>query len=67
MKITLDIDADVLQAARELATMEHVTAGSMISALARMGLGERTDDAVADRPLGKVVSLEEARRIVQDG
>jgi len=37
MRTTLDIDADVLQAAKELAAKEKTTAGAVISALARRG------------------------------
>lgn len=38
MRTTLDIEDDVLQAARELAQREGATAGQVISALARRGL-----------------------------
>ena len=38
MRTTLDIDDDVLQAAKELAEREGGTAGRVISALARRGL-----------------------------
>lgn len=38
MRTTLDIEDDVLQAARELAQREGRTAGQVISALARRGL-----------------------------
>jgi hypothetical protein len=38
MRITLDIEDDVLQAAEELAHREGSTAGQVISALARRGL-----------------------------
>lgn len=37
MRTTLDIDDDVLQAAKELATKERRTAGSVLSELARRG------------------------------
>ena len=37
MRTTLDIDADVLQAAKEVAAKERSTAGAVISALARRG------------------------------
>lgn len=48
MRTTLDIDEDVLQAAKELARREKKTAGQVISALARRALnhpaaGEGTD------------------------
>ncbi len=38
MRTTLDIEEDVLQAARELARREGGTTGEMISSLARRGL-----------------------------
>jgi hypothetical protein len=38
MRTTLDIEDDVLQAAKELATREKSTAGAVISRLARKGL-----------------------------
>ena len=37
MRTTLDIDDDVLQAAKELAAKERRTAGSVLSELARRG------------------------------
>lgn len=41
MRTTLDIDDDVLQAAKELAQARGRTAGQMISELARKGLEPR--------------------------
>jgi len=38
MRTTLDIDDDVLQAAKELASVHGKTAGQMLSELARRGL-----------------------------
>jgi hypothetical protein len=38
MRTTLDIDEDVLQAAKELAAGRGLTAGQMLSELARKGL-----------------------------
>jgi hypothetical protein len=38
MRTTLDIDDDILQAAKELARVEKKTAGQVISELARRGL-----------------------------
>ena len=45
MRTTLDIDEDVLSAAKELAQLEGKTAGQMLSELARRGLkrGERQE------------------------
>jgi hypothetical protein len=38
MRTTLDIEEDVLQAAKEIAAKEKSTAGAVISRLARQGL-----------------------------
>ena len=38
MRTTLDIDEDILIAAKELARAEHRTAGEILSRLARVGL-----------------------------
>lgn len=42
MRTTLDIDDDILQAAKELARAENKTAGQVISELARKGLTQAT-------------------------
>ena len=47
MRTTLDIDDDVLRAARELARREKKTAGRVISELARKALGSAPGDAPA--------------------
>jgi hypothetical protein len=41
MRTTLDIDDDVLQAAKELASRHKATTGKMLSELARKGLFHR--------------------------
>lgn len=38
MRTTLDIEADVLQAAKEIAANERSTAGAVLSKLARAGM-----------------------------
>lgn len=43
MRTTLDLDPDVLQAAKELAELRRSTAGKVISELARLGLQRRTE------------------------
>lgn len=43
MRTTLDIDEDVLQAAKELAVIRKSTAGKVLSQLARKGLQPRDD------------------------
>jgi hypothetical protein len=42
MRTTLDIDDDILQAAKELARAEKRTAGQVLSELARKGLTQAT-------------------------
>jgi len=39
VRTTLDIDVDVLQAAKEIAAGRRMTAGQVLSELARKGLG----------------------------
>ena len=69
MRTTLDIDEDVLQAAKELAAVRRLTAGRVISDLARAALEpvrvERTRNGVpllprrpagAPRPTMKLVN-----------
>lgn len=43
MRTTLDIDPDVLQAAREISRREKRTAGAVLSELARKGLRAGVD------------------------
>ncbi len=45
VRTTLDIDDDVLQAAKELAASRRQTAGQVLSELARTGLTERAPAA----------------------
>jgi hypothetical protein len=52
MRTTLDIEDDVLRAAKELAKREGCTAGQVISALARRGL---------TTPTGRAKKLEKVR------
>jgi hypothetical protein len=47
MRTTLDIDDDVLQAAKELAQRERKTAGRVLSELARRGMAKDTSSAKA--------------------
>ena len=46
MRTTLDIDDDVLQAAKELARTEKKTAGKVLSELVRKGLAAPADQGV---------------------
>jgi hypothetical protein len=50
MRITLDIDEDVLRAAKELARREKKTAGKMISELVRRALGASPPATAAKEP-----------------
>ncbi len=43
MRTTLDIDDDVLKAAKDLGRRRHETAGKVISCLAREALGSHAD------------------------
>jgi hypothetical protein len=73
MRTTLDIQDDVLQAAKELAQQEGTTAGEVISNLARRGLNvpathknnrPATRGGVPVLPSrGEVVTLEHVRKL----
>ena len=77
MRTTLDIEDDVLFAAKDLARREKKTAGQIISALARKGLAgteastAREPKAVCGfRPFpreGRVVSNELINKLREDG
>jgi hypothetical protein len=73
MRITLDIEDDVLQAAKELALQKNSTVGQIISNLARQGL--KTPNKVkkichsrGGVPLlpkrGAVITLEHVRKLM---
>ena len=74
MRTTLDIEDDILQAAKELASREGGTAGQVISTLARRGLSlpsagrknrSGTRGGVPVLPSrGEVVTLEHAQRLM---
>ncbi len=55
MRTTLDIDDDVLIAAKELARKDKVSAGRALSQLARTALGQATVEAVPSRRRGVTV------------
>ncbi len=50
MRTTLDIDDDVLSAAKELAKRERKTAGKFMSELMREALRKRAAGTIAGRP-----------------
>lgn len=55
MRTTLDIDEDVLQAAKELARAERKTAGRVLSDLARMALTSPDQSSESIGPRGTVL------------
>lgn len=72
MRTTLDIEDDILQAAKELAQREGSTAGQVLSALARKGLTiaptmkeKRMRGGVPILPSrGEVVTFERVRQLM---
>ena len=76
MRTTLDIEDDVLQAAKELAKSEGATAGEVISRLARNGLAHPTSDRKRITryrngvPLfpssGEIVTMEHIQKIMDE-
>jgi Arc/MetJ family transcription regulator len=71
MRTTVDIDDDVLQAARELAVKEKSTAGKIISSLARRALAttagsKRAKNAVPVLPRrGDVITIDHVKRLIE--
>ncbi|HEX8681787.1 MAG TPA: hypothetical protein VF707_05695 [Ardenticatenaceae bacterium] len=70
MQTTLDIDEDVLLAARELAEREHISVGSALSRLARQSLGYQEAPSQRNgvplfpyQPEGQVTMLERVNRL----
>ncbi len=74
MRTTLDIEDDILQAAKELAVHQHTTAGRILSDLARKGLQPKSDETKSTvrngiRMLprrGEVITLEHVQRIIDE-
>lgn len=75
MRTTLDIEPDILQAAKEIAAKEKTTAGAVISRLARKGmtgletpLGElRIRNGVPMLPKrGEIITLEHVQRLMDE-
>jgi len=74
MRTTLDIEDDVLQAAKELARHEGSTAGRVISDLARRGLNGSATDSKGKfiykngirilAPRGEIVTHEHVRKLM---
>jgi Arc/MetJ family transcription regulator len=71
MRTTIDIDDDVLQAAKELAMKEKSTAGRVISQLARRTLAavsatKRTRNTVPVLPRrGDMITLDHTRKLME--
>jgi hypothetical protein len=72
MRTTLDLDDDVVAAARELATDARRSLGSVISELARRGLAPARVDAEGDMPVIRVpadappITPQMVRRALED-
>ncbi len=75
MRTTLDIDADVLLAAKEIAAKEKTTTGAVISRFARSGLaGVRQAGATTSlrngvpviRGTGHIVTLQHVRSLMEE-
>ena len=76
MRTTLDIDNDVLQAAKELAAARNTTAGTIVSELLRKALTASSDTASKRiimnglrvvPPTGNVVTSEMVRELREKG
>lgn len=52
MRTTLDIEDDILAVAKDLARREHVSAGQILSRLARLALTARADASSAVSMVG---------------
>ena len=72
MRTTLDLDDDVMAAARELATAERRSIGAVVSELARRGLTPARVEADGDLPVIRVpagtapITLEMVRRALDE-
>lgn len=73
MRTTLDIEPDILQAAKEIAVKEKTTAGSVISRLARKGLtpapmleGKLRNGIPVFPASGHIVTMEHVRRLMDE-
>jgi hypothetical protein len=73
VRTTVEIDDDVLQAAKELAEFRGVTAGKVLSDLARRGMTPTTDSAVRNgvpvfprRPSGRKITMKLVNELRDD-
>lgn len=60
MRTTLNLDDDILDAARSLSRQEGISLGEAVSELARRGLTSRTDSASGSRPASPLPGFEVA-------
>ena len=75
MRTTLDIDEDVLQAAKELASLRKTTAGRVLSDLARTALQPSEEHLevrngvplLAARPGARLVTMAHVNRLLDEG
>lgn len=70
MRTTLDIDDDVLQAAKEIGGLRRKTAGQVLSDLARQALAPRQAGEVRNgvpvlprRPGGRLITMADVNRL----
>lgn len=75
MRTTLDVDDDVLQAAKEIAERDHTTAGKVISRLVRKSLSSPSESSstyimkngIPVFPAtGEIVTLEKVQQIMDE-
>ena len=73
MRTTLDIEDDVLQAAKELAKKEGKTTGQVLSGLARKGFFSASSDKPTIRngvpllpPRGEIITLEHIQKLMDE-
>jgi hypothetical protein len=75
VRTTLDIDADVLEAAKEISARSKRTAGQVLSDLARralsspaaVGIGSQVENGFETIPAeGRVVTAELVRRLAEE-
>ena len=66
MRTTLDIDDDVLQAAKELSAREKKTAGKLISEWARRGIRAPADESTEPHVINGFEVLPARGRVITD-
>ena len=76
MRTTLDIDTDVLQAAKEIARTEKTTAGRVISRIFRKGFSSRNEPSIESprykngipqfTSRGEILTMEHIQKIMDE-